>query len=187
MAREQEITALLSQLRSGDSSVADVLLPLVYDQLRELAAAVFSSQNPGHTLQPTALLNEAWLKLNTNLESVQDRRHFFMIAGRAMRQVLTDHARSRQSAKRGGAAHRVTFDTSLTGTENDQIDLIDLDDCLKQLAERNERHARVAELRLFSGLSIDETAQALELSPRTVDSDWAMAKAWLRRALTADR
>jgi RNA polymerase sigma factor (TIGR02999 family) len=179
----REVTRLLAELRDGDKSASERLLPLVYDQLRGLAAAVFAGQRDGHTLQPTALV-EAWLKLAGNLGSIEDRRHFLVVASKAMRQVITDHARGRQRAKRGGGVGRVTLDLNFAG-RGSELDLVDLADCLGRLAERNAPHAQVVELRLFSGLSIDETAQVLGLSPRTVDSDWAMAKAWLRKELAA--
>ncbi len=182
-----DVTQMLSRLKGGEVGAGDQLLPLVYGELRGLARAVFAGRSPGHTLQPTALVHEAWLKLEGHLGTVDDRRHFFLLAGRVMRQVLADHARGRHSRKRGGGAARVTLDTDLTADAGDRsVDLVDLDDSLRGLAERNARHARVAELRLFSGLSIEETAEALGVSPRSVDADWAMAKAWLRRELAPD-
>ncbi len=179
-----DVTRLLARMKGGDEGAEEQLLPLVYGELRGLARAVFAGRTAGNTLQPTALVHEAWLKLDGHLGSVEDRRHFFLLAGRAMRQVLADHARARRSQKRGGGAARVTLDTDLNAAAEDRsVDLVDLDDSLRALAERNERHARVAELRLFSGLSIEETAAALDVSARSVDADWAMAKAWLRREL----
>lgn len=178
-----QVTGLLAELRAGNRSAFDRLLTVVYPELRSLARAVFSGQNPGHTLQPTALVHEACLKLAGKLDSIEDRRHFFIVAGKAMRQVIADHARGRLAEKRGGSRQRVTLDTSLAGKQEDGVDLIALDDCLTRLSQLNARHAKVVELRLFSGLSIDETAAALEVSPRSVDSDWAMAKAWLCKSL----
>ncbi len=177
------MTRLLASAGDGDASAVEALLPIVYAELRGLARAVFSSQNPAHTLQPTALVHEAWLKLNGSLGSIDDRRHFFVVAGRAMRQVVADHARGKLRDKRGGGAKQVTLDASLGKGLEGGFDVLELDDCLSKLAEVNARHAQVVELRLFSGLSIDETAEVLGLSPRSVDSDWAMAKAWLRREL----
>lgn len=181
------VTELLAGVRRGDHRAEAELLPLVYAELRELAQAVFSDQKAGHTLQPTALVHEAWLKLSCKLGSLDDRRHFFVVAGKAMRQVLCDHARARGAKKRGESAHRVTLDTNLVQGEDRAVDLIDLSASIDRLAERNERHAKVAELRLFSGLSIQEAADLLGLSPRSVDSDWAMAKAWLRKDLAGSR
>lgn len=189
------VTQLLSRLRDGDAAASDQLLPLVYDELQNLARAVFSGENHAHTLQPTALVHEAWMRLCGNLGTVEDRRHFFVIAGRAMRRVLTDHARRRKAQKRGDGRQRLTLDTALgpssasapaSASGSTAVDLVDLNDVLERLAEHNARLAEVAELRLFGGLSIDETAEALGLSPRSVDSDWAMAKAWLQRELKGD-
>ncbi len=178
------VTGLLAQIRAGDESASSKLLTLVYPELRALARAVFSGERKGHTLQPTAIVHEACLKLAGSLEAIDDRRHFFVIAGRAMRQVVADHARGRQADKRGGGRLRVTLNSGIAGLCDDGIDLVALHDCLEALAEANERHAQVVELRLFSGLSIEETAEALGISPRSVDSDWAMAKAWLRLHLS---
>jgi RNA polymerase sigma factor (TIGR02999 family) len=181
----QEVTLLLSQLRAGDAGAAERLFPLVYAKLQGLARAVFSGQNPGHTLQPTALVHEAWLKLAGNLAPIDDRRHFFIVAGKAMRQVIADHARGRSRQKRGGERQRLTLDTDLATADQEGVDLVDLDDSLRALAKLNGRHAQVAELRIFGGLSIEETALALEISTRSVYSDWAMASAWLRRELAS--
>lgn len=177
------VDTLLAELRAGRDGALDRLLAHVYPELRRLAQAVFSSQAHGHTLQPTALLHEAWMKLARNADSIQDRRHFFVVAGMAMRQVIADHARGRSTQKRGGHVRRVSLDVALSGAPDHGVDLVALDDCLARLATLNPRHGRVAELRLFSGLSIAETAAELGVSPRSVDSDWAMAKAWLRAQL----
>jgi RNA polymerase sigma factor (TIGR02999 family) len=178
-----EVTRLLSQLRAGDPAAEERLFAVVLDELHGLARAVFSGQRPGHTLQPTALVSEAWLKLTGNLGSVEGRRHFFLLAGRAMRQVVADHARAQGRVKRGDRGRRVTLDTDVAEERGGSVDLVELDECLARLAENNERHARVAEMRIFCGLTIEETATTLGLSARSVDSDWAMAKAWLRREL----
>ena len=183
----EAVTQLLGRLRAGERGAIHQLVPLVYDQLQGMARAVFSREGAQHTLQPTALVHEAWLKLSGNLDPVENRRHFFVVAGKAMRQVIADHARKKNSQKRGGAGRRLVLDTQLVVTGAPAVDLVDLDDSLNKLAAHDARHAAVAELRLFSGLSIDETAQALELSPRAVDSAWAMAKAWLRRDLAGSR
>ncbi len=177
------VTGVLSRLRGGETGAFEDLLNLVYPELRSMARAVFSGERQGHTLQPTALVHEACLKLAGKLDSIQDRRHFFIVAGRAMRQVVADHARGRLAEKRGGGRRRVTLDLGSASLQRGDVDLVDLHDCLENLSKANERHAQVVELRLFSGLSIDETADALQVSARSVDSDWAMAKAWLRREL----
>jgi len=180
------VTHLLGRARQGDDRANAELLPLVYEQLQGLARAIFSQQSPGHTLQPTALVHEAWMKMAPNLDPIEDGRHFFVVAGRAMRQVLADHARGKLAEKRGGHQRQLTLHTVLAGEGEAGLDFVELDDSLRRLAERNEQHAAVAELRIFSGLSIDETAASLGLSPRTVDSYWAMAKAWLRRELAPE-
>ncbi len=180
------VTRLLGRFRAGDTDAAEQIASLVNAELQALARAVFSGESPGHTLQPTALVNEAWMKLAGHIESITDRNHFFVLAGKAMRQIIADHARGKLRAKRGGDRRRVTLQTNLGEPEaNGAVDLVDLDDCLRALAERSERHAEVAELRLFSGMSIRETASVLGRSRRSVESDWAMAKAWLRKELAA--
>ncbi len=182
-----EVTRLLGRLREGDEGATEQLLPLVYDELHGLAQAVFSSQRGDHTLQPTALVHEAWMKMAGKLGSLDDRRHFFVVAAKAMRQVLTDHARGKHRQKRGGAKHQVTLDTDLVPAAASGVDLVALEDSLNRLAELNERHARVVELRLLGTLTIAETADAIGVSHGTVESDWAMAKAWLRTELSSAR
>ena len=182
-----DITTLLSAARRGQSGASAELLPLVYDELRRLARAVFGGQRAGHTLQPTAHVQGAGLKLVGTLGWVENRRHFFRMAGKAMRQVLRDHARGRDAAKRGGDRRRVVMDTEFEaeGGRSQEVDLLALNELLDRLGELNARHAQVVELRVFSGLSIDETAEVLDVSPRTIDSDWSMARAWLRKELAA--
>lgn len=178
----KDVTALLQRHRGGDAAALQDLLERTYDELRVLSRRAFGGQQPGQTLQPTALLHEAWLKLGGKLDAVSDRQHFFALAARAMRQVLTDHARARSSQKRGGGVRSVTLhDDSAGGFEGD--DLVALDEVLERLSAFNERHARVVELRVFGGLTIAETAAALEVATSTVESDWAMARAWLRSEL----
>ena len=152
------ITRLLHGIRDGDEDAASALLPLVYGQLHGLAEAIFRGENPGHTLQPTALVHEAWLKLAGHLDSLNDRTHFYAVASRAMRQVLTDHAKSARRQKRCGTARRVTLDDHLqsddrkAGTGSRELDLVDLEDSLAKLARLDARHARMVELRLLGGL-----------------------------------
>ena len=181
---EQDVTRLLDRIRVGEQGAVDQLLSLVYSELRGLAHAVMRDQNQNHTLQPTALVHECFLKLVGNLASFDGRRHFFVVAGRAMRQVISDHARIRDAAKRGGSRRRVTLAGELAGPQSEEIDLVALDESLKRLATLNPRHAQVVELRVFSGFSVEETAEILGLSERSIKSDWAMAKAWLRRELS---
>lgn len=177
------VTLLLQRAREGDASASERLLPAIYDELHDVARGIFAGQRPGHTLQPTALIHEAWLKLVGNLGTTNDRKHFFVVAAKAMRQVLADHARGRSRQKRGGDAARVTLGALVEPAADAGIDLVALDDSLRRLAARNERHARIAELRLLGALTIAEVAEELGLSPRTIEDDWAMTKAWLRREL----
>ncbi|MFT5733334.1 MAG: RNA polymerase sigma factor (TIGR02999 family) [Planctomycetota bacterium] len=182
---DQNITRLLRDAREGRAGAAESLLPLVYSELRGLANAAFSGERVGHTLQPTALIHEAWMKLAGHLGHIEDRRHFFIIASRGMRQVLTDHARRGLRQKRGDGDQRVTLDGHLDGGSDAAVDLIDLNDSLDQLARLNPRHAQVVELRILGGLTIAETAEALAVSHATVETDWFTAKAWLRTKLRA--
>jgi len=177
-----EITRLLRAAQSGDTAAADALLEAVYRQLRELAGAAMG-QHAGHVLQPTALVHEAWLKLEGHLDGLEDRRHFLRVAARAMRQVLANQAEAERAEKRAG--RRMQFTTlswgDVAGTES--LDALVLDDVLTKLGDLNERHARVVELRFLCALTIAETADALGVSHATVETDWAMARAWLRREL----
>lgn len=176
------VTRLVRRLVGGEAAVADELLPLVYDQLRAIANGLFARQPEGHTLQPTAVVHEAWLKLAGREEGWEGRSHFFSVAARAMRQVLADSARARRTDRRGQGWHKVTFDDQL-GDEREGYDLLDMHDALERLAKSNERHARVVELRLFAGLTVDEVATLLGVTPRTIKLDWRSARAWLRHAL----
>ena len=178
-----DITALLQRHRAGDGEALQGLLSLAYDELHAVASRAFRQQGGAHTLQPTALLNEAWIKLAGRIDLVNDRQHFFALAARAMRQVLVDHAKGRSRSKRGGGERPVSLSSSDGAYET--TDLVALDDSLKRLAVLNERHAKVVELRIFGSLTIDETASELGISTSTVESDWAMARAWLRRELSA--
>ena len=178
------LTRLLQSARAGEAEASASLLALTYGELGQLARAHFSAQRADHTLQPTALVHEAWLKLAAHLEGIEDRRHFFAIASRAMRQVLADHARTRNRAKREGNRPRLTLDQAIGEADTAAIDLVDLDDSLRRLAELNERHARVVELRIFGGLTIAETAAELGVSHDTVEKAWFMAKAWLHTELS---
>jgi len=176
------VTQLVRRLGAGDSGVAEELLPLVYDELRAVANGLFARQPEGHTLQPTALVHEAWLKLAGNSKALEGRSHFFSVAAKAMRQVLTDHARARRTERRGNALRKVTFDDDLVGNQRD-CDLVDFDDALTRLGAANERHARVVELRLFAGLSLPEIATVLGVTPRTIQLDWRAARAYLGHVL----
>jgi RNA polymerase sigma factor (TIGR02999 family) len=184
----QTITRLLRDAGEGRPQAVDDLLPLVYAELHGLSAALFSQERQGHTLQPTAVIHEAWMKLVGHLGQLEDRTHFFAIASRAMRQVLTDHARSARRLKRGGNARAVTLDEQFVEADGGggvELDLVDLEDSLQRLSALNARHARMVELRVLGGLTIAETAAALEVSPATIERDWFQARAWLRRELGA--
>jgi RNA polymerase sigma-70 factor, ECF subfamily len=178
-------TVLLQQLQSGNADAAALLLPLVYSELHGLAQALFAKEHRAHTLQPTALIHEVWLKLGGGLGGAGDRRHFFGIAALAMRQVLTDHARAQNRDKRGGGRSCITLDEHLvaSGKGREVLDLIELEDTLVRLGTLNERHARMVEMRFFGGLTIDETAAALGVTRTTVERDWFTVRAWLRREL----
>jgi len=154
----------------------------VYEDLRRLAEAYFRRQDPGHTLQPTALVHEAWLRLAQG-PAIADREHFLAVAATAMRQILVDHARRRGAAKRGGDASRITLDDAVSPAPAPALDLLDLDAALTMLARLDPRKARVVELRFFAGLTLAEVAAVLHVSAVTIGTDWRMARAWLSREL----
>lgn len=187
MGPTTDFTRLLGQAKAGDGEAHAQVFALVYDQLRDAARRIGggrgSSGRGGHTLQPTALVHEAWLKLAPNLANVGGRVHFFAVASMAMRQVLADHARGARREKRGGGRERVVLEESRVEAPTADADLCALDECLEELNGLNPRHARVVELRVFGGLTIDEAAEALGVSHGTVESDWSMARAWLWRRL----
>jgi RNA polymerase sigma factor (TIGR02999 family) len=181
----QEVTALLVAWSNGDRAALDKLMPLVYEELRHLAHRYMGKERAGHTLQTTALANEAYLKLINEREMRwQNRAHFFAVAAQMMRMILVDYARSRRYAKRGGGARQVSLDEALVISDERTGDLIALDDALSGLAALDERKSRVAELRFFGGLSVEETAEVLKVSPVTVMREWRLAKAWLHRELS---
>lgn len=180
-----QIAAVLAAAGDGDAHTLDRLVPLVYDQLRGLAHRHLAREHGAHTLQTTALVHEAYLKVAEDARITRRGQHyFFAAAARAMRQVLVDRARRRKAEKRGGNAEMVSLNENApTVVDAFAADVLDLDQALEQLAARNERHARVVECRFFGGLSVEETAAALEVSPRTVKNDWALARAWLYETL----
>lgn len=181
-----DVTQLLVAWGSGDEAALDQLMPLVYDELRRLARRHLGKERREHTLQPTALVNEAYLKLaNQHAVQWQERAQFFALAAQAMRRILVDHARGRQYLKRGGDAQQVSLDVSLMGAHERAAEVIALDDALQGLAQFDARKCRIVELRFFGGLSIEETAQVLQVSPGTVMRDWTFAKAWLQKELSA--
>ena len=177
-----QITELLLRWGQGDEHALDTLTPLIYQDLRRLASYILRSERPGHTLQPTALVNEAYLKL-AGQEKLrwQNRSHFFAVAARVMRHVLVDYARSHLRAKRGGGAPVLSLDEALVFAPERSAEVLALDEALNRLAAVDPRKTRVVELRFFGGLGVEETAEVLQISPNTVMRDWNMAKAWLRR------
>jgi RNA polymerase sigma factor (TIGR02999 family) len=178
------VTQLLRAWGDGDAAAFEQLAPLVEAELRRLARGYMARERQGHTLQTTALVNEAFLRL-TDARHIrwQDRAHFLGISARLMRRVLVDHARARGYRKRGGGAQRVTLDEALVASPDPGLDVLALDRALEALAEVDDRMSKVVELRFFGGLSVEETAEALHVSPDTVKRDWRLAKLWLLREL----
>lgn len=182
--KSAEVTNLLLDWRRGNRAALDELLPLVYNELRRVARARLRDEPDGHTLQATALVNEAYVRLvDLNQLSVTDRTHFFAIAARLMRQILVDHARRKRSEKRGGGAAPVTLDADVAAAPALGVDILDMDRALEELAALDERLSQVVELKYFVGLTLEETAEALHVSHATVERDWAVAKAWLHQRL----
>jgi RNA polymerase sigma factor (TIGR02999 family) len=181
---EKDITKLLLELQAGNRAVLDDLVPLIYDELRAIARRKLRSERAGHTLTTTALVHEAYLKL-VQLDRMQwqSRAHFLAIAAQAMRHVLVNHALRRKRVKRGGGATHISLEEAPDLAVADAERILELDAALETLAARNPRHARIVECRFFAGMSVEETAVALELSPATVKRDWTLLRAWLRREL----
>ena len=186
MPGETAVTRIIAELSQGDRSAAQRLLPHVYAELRELASGMFQQQRQSHTLQPTALVHEAYLKLVGSADQGwTSRKHFFDVAAMAMRQLLADHARRLASQKRGGGMCRVTLSDVATPIEDtSDIDLFVLDEAMEKLSSLDPRQGRIAELRYLAGLTVEETAEVLDVSPRTVKLDWQMARSFLRRELS---
>ena len=180
----REVTQLLAEWSGGDESALAELLPLVERELHRLAHHYMSRERAGHTLQTTALINEAYLRLAQGKHShFQSRAHFFAAAANLMRQIMVDHARARQSAKRGGSLRKVSLDEAAMVCDERAAELLALDEALEELARAAPRQSRVVELRYFGGLSVEETAEALKVHPNTVLNDWREARAWLYCAL----
>jgi RNA polymerase sigma-70 factor (ECF subfamily) len=180
----QNVTQLLIGWSRGDKEALDQLVPLVYDELRRQASRYLRRERPGHTLQTTALINEAYLRL-IDQKSVrwQNRAQFFGIAAQLMRRILVDHARTKHRAKRGGSGIRVSLSDAIAVTKDSDTDLVELDEALNRLAGIDPQQSKIVELRFFSGLNVEETAAALNISPATVKRDWRVAKAWLHREI----
>jgi RNA polymerase sigma-70 factor, ECF subfamily len=177
---QQEVTRLLIRLMDGERAVLDDLLSLVYAELRRLAAGYLRHERPGHTLQPTALVHEAYLRLVDQTQvQWQNRAHFFGVAAQMMRRILVDHARSQQAEKRGGDIQKLALDENIDVSGERAAELIALDEALARLAALDPQKSRIVELRFFGGLSVEETAEVLGVSAPTVKRQWRMAKAWL--------
>jgi RNA polymerase sigma-70 factor, ECF subfamily len=183
-AASTEVTALLSRLTQGDQQAAAKLIPLVYKELRQIAARYMGHERPGHTLQTTALVHEAYLKLvDSPSPNFQNRAHFLAVSAQVMRHILVDHARARARDKRGGPQSNLPLEEGLVFAPERSSDLVEIDAALEKLAEFDPRQAKIVELRFFGGLTVEETAAVLDISPKTVKRDWSIAKAWLRREL----
>lgn len=184
-----DITQLLLAWGDGDKMALERLMPLVYDELRRIAAKYMRGQRAGHTLQTTALVNEAYLRLiDSSRVNWQNRTHFFAISAQLMRRVLVDFARAKNSLKRGGERIQITLDERIEAVSGErETDLVALDEALQALAEMNERQAQIVELRYFGGLTEEEIAETLNISTRTVRRDWSVARAWLFRRMNSGR
>jgi len=183
-----DVTQILSQIESGDSSAAEHLLPLVYQELRKLAAAKLAQENPGQTLQATALVHEAYLRL-VDVENAQhwnSRGHFFGAAAEAMRRILLNRARDKGRLKRGGRLKRIDLEKIDIATDSPEEDLLVIDEAIEQLAAENQECGNLVKMRFFAGLSVNDAAKALGISPRTAKRHWAYARAWLFDALRPD-
>jgi RNA polymerase sigma-70 factor (ECF subfamily) len=185
--RNSQVTQMLLSLEQGDGSAAKLLFPVVYDDLRALASRYLNDERKGHTLQPTALVHEAYMRLvDQTRVDWQGRTHFFAVGAQAMRRILVDHARKRKAARRGGGLQRITLDEQMAVEWQREQDILDLDDALIRLAQLDPQQAQMVELRFFSGLKVNEVAEVLGMSKRSVEREWTMARAWLRRELSQD-
>jgi RNA polymerase sigma factor (TIGR02999 family) len=189
MTQDADVTQLLRAWRAGDASAGERLLPVVYAELHRRAQAAMRREDAGHTLQPTALVNEAYMRLVGQRQSEwQNRSQFYGIAAQLMRRILIDHAREHLAAKRGGGAKQVTLSgIDAAADSDDAIEVLALHDALERLTALDERQGKIVELRYFAGLSVEEAAEALEISPATVKREWATARAWLKRELAGSR
>jgi RNA polymerase sigma factor (TIGR02999 family) len=184
VTQPQEVTVYLKAWSGGDRAAADQLMLLVYSELRKLAAGYLQRQRSDHTLQPTALVHEAYMKLiDVSQVDWQDRAHFFAVAAQTMRHILVDHARALAADKRGGGAHKIALDEAISFSNQPDIDLIALDEALHDLTQQDETQSRIIELRFFGGLTVEDTAAVLKISPATVKREWSTARAWLFRRM----
>ena len=180
----KEISVILKDWSAGDRGSADVLLSLVYDELRKLAAKYLSRERCGHTLQPTALVHEAYMRL-VDISDIkwQDRAHFFAVSANVMRRILVDHARAKHAEKRGGGAQRIALEDAMSLSKDSDINVLEIDEALQELSTFDDLQSRIVELRFFGGLTIEETSHVIGKSPATVKREWSMAKAWLHNKL----
>ena len=188
MSSPPNITELLAGYSRGDKDALDQLMPIVYEELRRQASRYLRREQVGHTLQTTALIHEAYVRLvdQRNMQW-QNRAHFFAIAAQLMRRILVDHARTKKRVKRGGSDIRVSLADADVAAKDQDLDVVALDEALQRLSHIDEQQSRVVELRFFSGLTVEETAAVMGISPATVKRDWSMAKAWLHRELSGDK
>jgi RNA polymerase sigma factor (TIGR02999 family) len=178
------VTELLVDWSKGDQEALNKLIPLVYDELHKLASRYLRRERPDHTLQTTALVHEAYIKLVDQKDANwQNRLQFFGVAAQLMRRILVDYARRRRASKRGGSYYKLSLDEAIVSSEEKDAELLALDEALDRLSAIDPQQSRVVELRIFAGLTLEETAQALNISPRTVRREWSMAKAWLRKEI----
>lgn len=182
---QKNISLILKDWGSGNRQAVDELMPLIYEELKRIAAQYLRSERSDHTLQPTELAHEAYLKL-IDISNVnwQDRAHFFAVSARVIRHILVDHARAKGTEKRGGAAERIVLDETISFSDERDLDLLALDEVLKLLATFDEQQSKIVELRFFGGLTIEETAAVMRLSPATIKREWTLAKAWLHKTLS---
>ena len=187
MQRPENVTELLVDWGNGDKEALDRILPIVYDELRKQAARYLRRERAGHTLQTTALIHEAYIRL-VDQRNVrwQNRAHFFGISAQLMRRILVDHARTKRRAKRGGSDIKVALDEGDLIATGPDVDVIAVDQALERLSKIDEQQSKIVELRFFSGLTVEETAEVLKISPATVKRDWSMAKAWLHREIRGE-
>mgnify|MGYP001405660635 CR=1 FL=1 len=184
MAPPGDVTSLLAEIHGGNRRAESELIPLIYDELRRLAAYYMRRERSDHTLQATALVHEAYLRLSKQREVTwQNRAHFFAIAGKLMRRLLVDHARAHSRSKRGGSQQKISLEEALLFSEEQSEELMLLDTALTQLTEEHPRQSQIVELRFFGGLTVEEVAEVLKVSPKTVKRDWSVARAWLYREI----
>ena len=187
MDEKSDINRLLERMRDGDSAASDEIVPLLYEELRSIAGRCLKSERQGHTLQPTALVHEAFLKLvNQSKANYSSRGHFMAIAAMVMRRILVNHAERRGAAKRGGGAARIPLDTGMGATTEPDLDLVALDEAMNKLAQRDARKAKVVEQRFFAGIEMSQIAENLGVSLSTVKRDWEYARTWLMREIASN-